>query len=98
MAEERWTVIATTGRAGSAREGYVWEKMKTVKGTKNKSWGGPVSESGGAGNPVSAVVYVVEAESEEEAAEAVQKAYGQGNVTGKFIVAKTSNTKEVAPQ
>ena len=98
MPEEKWTVIAPSGRAGGARESYVWEKMKTVKGTKNKSWGGPVAEAAGSGNPITATVYVVEAESEEEAAEAVQKAYGQGNVTGKFIVGKTSNTKEVAPQ
>lgn len=98
MAEEKWTVIVPTGRAGAGREGYTWEKMKTIKGTKNQSYGGAVVESGGSGNPITADVYVVIAESEEEAAEAIQKAYGTGNVTGKFIAAKTSNTKEVAPQ
>ncbi len=98
MPEEKFTVIVPTGRAGGGRENYTWEKMKTVKGVTNQSWGGPVVEAGGEGNPITALVYVVIAESEAEAAEAVQKAYGQGGVTGKFITAKTSNTKETAAQ
>jgi hypothetical protein len=91
MPEEKWTVIANVVEAGGGREGYTWEKMKTVKGTKNKSY---AEED----FPATGTIYMVEAESEEEAAEAVQKAYGQGQVTGKFLVAKSSNLKEVAPQ
>jgi hypothetical protein len=90
MAEEKWTVVFGLGAAGDGIEGSSFSKVATKAGSTNKS----VAETG---YPKRGTVVVVEAESEGEAAEAVRLAYGPGNVTGKFLVAKTTNLKEVSP-
>lgn len=89
MAEEKFTVTCNLRSSGKG-EGYFWEKMKTAKGIKNKV----VLEKG---FPAEGLVVQVEAESEEEAAEAVAQAYGPSFVTGNFLVAKLSNHKSVKP-
>lgn len=90
MAEEQFTVLCGLSAEGGGKEGYFWEKMKTKSGTKNKV----VLKSG---YPKEGTIFIVEAESETEAAEAVAQAYGPAFCTENFLVAKIANHKEVKP-
>jgi hypothetical protein len=90
MAEEQFVVISNLKATGTSKDGYFWEKMKTKHGIKNK-----VCLQKGL--PAEGTVVLVEAESEEEAAEAVAQAYGPAFVSGNFLVSKIANTKENKP-
>lgn len=97
MAIEKWTVLYSL-RDGGAQGPANWAEGAVVAQGKNKNRG-LSSETGAINwNPTEAKVVTIEAESAEEAAQALRVFYGQGTVTGPFLVAKSANLSEVKPQ
>lgn len=98
MAKEKFTVLFAPQASGLTPAD--WAEKSVVVAGKEKNAGYLEGTEPGllTKTPIKATVVTILAESGDEAVKAVRKFYGQGTVTGKFLVGKTSGLEELAPQ
>jgi hypothetical protein len=94
MALEKYTVIYAAQASGVGPANWKAGEV-SVKNGLVASAGYTAGSGLIVGTPLNAKVVTVEAESAEEAAEALRAFYGQGIVVGKCLAGKTSGLAEV---
>jgi hypothetical protein len=95
LAKEKFTVLYQFEDAGGQGWANWKEKEIVVSGGKEKNAGYTVGSGLLTGEVQACKCVTIEAESAEEAAEALRGFYGQNIVTGKFLAGKSASLSEV---